>query len=133
VWRTDRSTALKVLADRRKFEREAAVYARLREHGVTEVRGYRVPQLERADPELLALELTIVRPPFVLDFASACLDSAAPEFPPEVMAEWVVEKREEFGANWPQALAVLAGLRHLGIYMTDVHPGNIQFSPDSSG
>lgn len=126
MWRTDRDTALKVLTDRHKFEREAAVYGRLREKGVMEVRGHRVPQQEGADAELLTLELTIVRPPFVLDFASAYLDSSAPEFPPDVMAEWVQEKREEFGADWASTLSVLAGLRQIGVHMTDVHPGNIR-------
>lgn len=130
VWETDRATALKVFRHADPFRREAAVYARMAERGVLDVNGHRVPQVERVDDGLLAIEMTIVQPPFVLDFASAYLDHAAPEFPEDVMEEWRVRKREEFGSNWPRAEGVLAELRRLGIHMTDVHPGNIQFGDD---
>jgi len=82
------------------------------------------------DEALLAVEMTIVQPPFVLDFASAYLDEAAPEFPEDVMEEWLASKKEEFGSNWARAAGVLAALRRLGIHMTDVHPGNIKFGDD---
>ena len=72
--------------------------------------------------------MTIVQPPFVLDFASAYLDDAAPVFPEYVMTEWLAQKQEEFGPHWLHAAVVLAGLRKHGIHMTDVHPGNITFA-----
>lgn len=112
------------------FRREAAAYARLAERGVLDVRGHQVPQVERVDVELLAIEMTIVQPPFVLDFASAYLDRAVEEFPEDVMDEWMTRKREDFGSNWPRAVSVLIALRHIGIHMTDVHPGNIRFGDD---
>ncbi len=130
VWETDRQTALKVFRHADPIRREVAAYARLAERGVLDVNGHRVPQVERVDDGLLAIEMTIVQPPFVLDFASAYLDHAAPEFPEEVMEESRTRKSEEFGSNWPRAAGVLAALRRLGIDMTDVHPGNIGFGDD---
>jgi hypothetical protein len=40
--------------------------------------------------------MTIVEPPFLLDFGGADLDHRV-DFPEEVMIEWHEEKREEFG------------------------------------
>ncbi len=127
VWSTNRQTAVKVFGREEPFRREAAAYGRLAERGVLDVHGHAVPQVERVDKNLLVIEMTIVMPPFVLDFASAFLDDEAPIFPDDVLAEWVDDKREEFGTNWPKASAVLAALRGLGIQLTDVHPGNIGF------
>ena len=60
---------------------------------VTTVRGFNVPELIAFDDELLVLEMTIVRRPFVLDFASAYLDSdKRPEFPDDTWATWEEEK-----------------------------------------
>jgi len=43
------------------------------------------------------------------------------------MAEWLIEKEEQFGPRWKDASAILRGLEHYGIYMADVNPGNISF------
>lgn len=101
------------------------MYFRLSEHNVDSVHGFRVPQLLDLDDELGVIEMTIVRPPFVLDFATAALDSP-PDFPEEVLADWYAEKREQFGEDWPKAAAVVRALERLGIFMLDVHPGNIR-------
>lgn len=73
--------------------------------------------------------MTIVKPPFLLDFASAFLD-APPDFSDEIFEEWREEKLELFGEErWHEVLALLATLRHrYGIYLLDVNPGNIKFS-----
>lgn len=70
--------------------------------------------------------MTIVRPPFVLDFAGAYLDRA-PDYPDEVMEEWLAEKVEQFGERWPEVRRVVAAFRQWGIYLADVKPGNIEF------
>jgi hypothetical protein len=46
------------------------------------------------------VEMEIVQPPFVLDFAGAYLDRR-PDFPEDVYAEWQAEKAEQFGDDWP--------------------------------
>src|SRR5438128_8042644 len=66
--------AIKVLRWNEAYEREKKVYERLRELGVKIVLGLNVPQLLGCEDDLRMLELTIVKRPFVLDFAGAYLD-----------------------------------------------------------
>ena len=68
---SDQGRAVKFLNDRPRYARELEVYQVLRGLGITSVAGHAVPELIRFDDELLAIEMTIVRPPFVLDFAAA--------------------------------------------------------------
>jgi hypothetical protein len=56
------------------YQRERDVYLRLRKHDVAAVRGCHVPELIDYDDELWCLEMTVVKRPFVLDFAGAYLD-----------------------------------------------------------
>src|SRR5262245_8833723 len=74
------------------YVRERNVYLRLRESAVTRIAGLHVPQLLRWDDEWLALEITIVKPPFLLDFASGYLD-IAPTFSDEVWEDWEIKNR----------------------------------------
>lgn len=74
VWSTSRATAIKVFLTREPFERELAAYHRLAEHGIRAIHGHNVPELHDVDDNFLVIEMTIVRRPFVLDFASAHLD-----------------------------------------------------------
>jgi hypothetical protein len=108
------------------FLRELAAYERLKDAGVSEILGFHVPELIRADSELQVIEMTIVTRPFVLDFAGAYLD-APPEFSDEVWAEWEVEKREQFGARWTTVQSLLGALEELDIHLIDVTPNNIAF------
>ena len=108
------------------YVRERDVYQRLRQAGVSEVLGFRVPDLVRFDDELRVIEMNIVAPPFVLDFAGARLDFP-PEFPDEVWEQWEAEKIEQFGPRWPEVRAVLGALEDLDIYVLDVSPRNIMF------
>ena len=80
----------------------------------------------RCNDDFLALEMTIVMPPFVLDFAGAYLDFP-PEFSDEIWAEWEDKNREQFGDDWPMAQTILSELRDLGIHMHDPSPNNIRF------
>jgi hypothetical protein len=78
--------------------------------------------------DLLAIEMTMATPPFVLDFASAYPVHEAPDFPPEIMDEWIEHKREQFGRNWPRVALILREFeRDFGLRLLDVHPGNIRF------
>jgi hypothetical protein len=119
-------TAIKAHKDSEVYVLEREVYQRLGEAGITEIMGFRVPELIRYDDELRIIEMTIVTPPFVLDFAGARLD-IPPDFPEEVWAQWETEKQEQFGTRWPEVCAVLDALKELGIYVLDVRPGNIMF------
>ena len=118
--------AVKFHGEVQPFHREVAAYARLAEHGILDILGFHVPQVLKVDDDFLAIEMTIVARPFVLDFAAAYLDRA-PKFSAEIMVEWEAEKREQFGNRWPTVQRILAELRLLGIHQTDVSPGNVGF------
>ena len=78
--------------------RERRVYERLREAHVLRISGFHVPQLVRFNDELMAIEMTIVTPPFVLDFAGAYLNSP-PAFSDQIWADWEAAKREQLGIS----------------------------------
>ncbi len=119
--------AVKIHRSQDAFDRELSIYRRLAEHEVVELRGFNVPQLLGWDDECLAIEMSIVARPFVLDFGGAWLDEE-PEFSPEQWSYWEDEKSEQFGLRrWLEVLAVLALLRAHGIFMHDVTPTNIAF------
>lgn len=127
VWSTSRATAIKVFLTADLFTRELAAYRRLAEHDVRVLCGHNVPEIHDVEDSCLALEMTTVRPPFLLDFASARLDEP-PDFGQEVMDQWLEEKQDQFGDQWPRVVALLAALERMGIYLLDVHPGNIAFA-----
>jgi hypothetical protein len=118
--------ALKLHRFEEPYARERDVYARLMEAKVREISGLRVPQLLRWDDDELTLEMTVVKPPFLLDFASGYLDFA-PTFPDEVWEDWELRNAEQFGDDWTRAKSVLADLREYGIHMLDPSPNNICF------
>jgi hypothetical protein len=124
--RNTMATALKVLSDPGPYRRERDIYERLKEARVTKVLGFHVPQLLSYDDSLLAVEMTVVAPPYVLDFAGAYLDFP-PSFSEEVWAEWEVKNQEQFGEDWAQAKAILRELEELRVFMLDPSPSNIRF------
>jgi hypothetical protein len=113
------------------YQRERDIYLRLKNKGIKEIRGCAVPKIIEYDDRLWIIEMTLVSPPYVLDFAGAYLDQA-PEFSEEVLADWRADKQEQFGKRWPEVLAILASLESHGIYMEDVSPSNISLGPLNS-
>src|SRR5713101_3514145 len=77
------NVAIKALRWDELYQREKQVYERLREFEVNAALGFNVPQLLGYHDDLRVLEMTIVKRPFVLDFAGAYLD-VRPAFPQEV-------------------------------------------------
>jgi hypothetical protein len=73
--------------------------------------------------------MSIVSPPFILDFAGAYLDKRPP-FDAEQLAEWDRDKMEQFEGRWREVRSALAHLQGCGIYLNDVKPGNVEFSAD---
>jgi len=108
------------------YRREKQTYQRLESLCVTTVLGFNVPQLLRFDDELRVLEMTIVKRPFILDFAGAYLDRR-PEFSPDVWVQWEVEKREQFEGHWPTVEKILSEFEAMGVYLLDASPANISF------
>ena len=122
--------AVKIHCSEEAYLREKWAYQRLSIKRIKTVEGFNVPQLIDFDDALLALEMTIVKRPFVVDFAAAYLDRR-PDFPEEVWAGWEEEKREQFEARWPLVQNILAAFELLGIYLTDISPANIGFLDDA--
>lgn len=92
VFQTSAATAIKIFNRAETFVRERDCYLRLTETSVRKIMGFAVPQLINANEQLLVVEISIVRPPFLLDFASAYLDDP-PEFPEDVLEEWRIQKQ----------------------------------------
>ena len=85
-----------------------------------------VPQLIDYEDELLAIEMTIVSPPFCLDFGGAYLDRP-PDYSAEVWEDWRRMKSEAFENDWPTVENILAEFKTFGIFIADLNPGNIKF------
>lgn len=120
----DRS-AIKFHEHSEPYHREKSIYQRLADQEVTEIEEFHVPQLLGFDDVFLAIEMTIVKAPFVLDFAGAYLEP--PEFPDSVTAEWEKEKQEQFGARWNSVEKLIQAFQDLNIYLLDVSPSNVAF------
>ncbi len=124
VFSTDVDTAIKVFEYEKLYQRERDVYLRLQEHQLCEVCGCRIPRLIDFDDDLAIVEMAIVQPPFVLDFASAYLDHPH-EYPEDVYQAWYEEKEEQYEDDWPLVQSIMATLSGYGIHLADVKPGNI--------
>ncbi len=85
------ATALKIHERALPYQRERDVYFRLRDLQISEIEGHHVPILVDHDDDLLAIEMSIVVRPFVLDFGGAYLD-IPPDYGPEVIEQWTREK-----------------------------------------
>ena len=130
VYRSSRNTAIKVHYYKDRYNRELNAYARLWADRVETVAGFRVPRLLRYDQTRRILELTIVSPPFVVDFAHTYIDEM-PAVLTDRWDEWEAEQKEQFGTRWPAAARVFRALseRH-GIYYLDLRPQNVIFRED---
>lgn len=128
VWRTSRPSALKICERTANFADEVEAYRRLRDHRVRRIHEFAVPWLIEADAAFLAIEMSIVSQPFVVDFGKVYFDAPPPYWDDaEVMSHWHAEGQETFGPRWPKVLAVIAALQRYGIWYVDPKPGNIMF------
>jgi hypothetical protein len=123
VFATSRATAVKALKYRRLYCQERDVYRRLQERAIRQIAGFEIPSLIDFSDDFSVIEMTIVTAPYILDFAGASLDQSRP-YPEDVVREWLDEKQEQFGADWPLVRRAIHGFEALGIYLKDVHPGN---------
>lgn len=128
VCSTTLPSAIKAFKEAEHFWREVAVYKRIKENGITSACGFSVPKPLQYHPDSLVIEMEIVRPPFVLDFASAGLDHPLFLHSPEILEEWEEGRKEVFGDQWPLVRRVMSYFKSHGIYLSDVKPGNIMFA-----
>jgi hypothetical protein len=124
VFATNRKTAIKALKWQELYQHERDIYLRLRQYGIKNMAGCHIPQLILFDDELWTIEMTIVSPPYVLDFAGARLDQPT-EYPPNIYRRWIREKRSQFGSKWKYVPRIVTALQRIGVYLSDLNPGNI--------
>jgi hypothetical protein len=131
VYSTVSKSAIKAFRHRELYENELKVYLRLRDHAVKAAHEFAVPRLISWNDEFLVIEMTIVSPPFILDFAGAYLDKRPP-FDDEQLQEWEEQKMEQFEDRWPIVRSALSFFKGHGIYLNDVKPGNVTFGDEDS-
>lgn len=130
VWESNRQTAIKVIHRQQNYIAELECYQRFAAHGVDALKGFAVPRLVGHDDELSIVEMEIVSPPYIIDFAKCRFDTPF-DFSPEVMADWNEAGIEIFEDRWRQVKSLLRALEQYGIYYLDAKPGNITFAPDT--
>ncbi|MBL8813988.1 MAG: hypothetical protein JNM43_27715 [Planctomycetaceae bacterium] len=130
VYSTKQSSAVKAHSKKETFEKEQRVYQALAEHPEYDFAGFSVPRMLECHPELWIIEMQLVVPPFVVDFTGATIgkqSSAFLDMSEEDYTEWRNEKIEAYGeSDWEQVEIVIRCFRRIGIYLNDVHKGNIR-------
>ena len=122
-------SALKVHSRYEAYIRERNVYKRLLEHNIREVRDLTVPQLRNYDDTLLTIEMTFVKPPFILDFGGAYLDGDPEHAQVQDYGAREAKGQEEFEERWGEVNSIRAEFEYrFGIHIVDINPGNIRFT-----
>jgi hypothetical protein len=125
VWENDRNSAIKVLYREDSYFNELICYERLQERNIKTVRGCSVPKVVDFDDDLQVFEMTIVAPPYVLDFGKCKVDYRH-DHTEDAMA-WLEEKITDCWEE-DEAVVVRSIVRVLaayGIYYPDPNRGNI--------
>ena len=128
VWESNQQTAIKALERRDSYFRERDAYLRLQDQTIVDIQGFAVPLLVDFDDTKQIVEMTVVFPPCILDFAKAYVDSP-PDFSEEVLWDWYEGTADLFDGDWDTVQSLLAELRRVGIFYFDAKPGNIRFLP----
>jgi hypothetical protein len=128
VWRTSRDTALKIHGQFESYRAERNAYIRFRDLDIDEIGGLAVPSLRAFDDELFAIEMGIVAPPFIVDFASAFLDT-----PPDFIEDEGHALHDMIRARFDERADEVIGLYEdlvasAAVYLSDFHRHNIKFA-----
>jgi hypothetical protein len=129
----DLRAAFKVHRSAEGFATETAAYRRLAAAGALSLHGLVIPQMISNQPELRLLQLDIVAPPFLLDFAG--VHFSPPDYSVDVMNLWRADIDRQFGLDAWLVHLVHDSLAKLGIYYMDIRPSNINLKghPQSTG
>ena len=127
VYKSSGRSAVKLVSNAEVYRKELAAYQLLRERRVEAVNQFEVPRLVSFHDDLQAIEMTLVKPPYIVDFASAILDEDWREDDQlqEQLHERVFELFDDRAADVLAALERLATLH--GVHLLDAHPANITF------
>jgi hypothetical protein len=129
VLRTSRQSAIKIFKTVELYRSELRTYQLLDDLAIRVIERFNVPRLMGFDQRALLIEMTIVSPPYMLDFAS-CVDEVELEFlgfSEEVWAERELHWSETFGQDWPNIQAARTTFSRLtGLIYLDPSLNNIR-------
>ena len=88
--------------------------------------------LESSDDDLQIIEMTIVQPPYLLDFGKVYLDAPPPYWSDaQFQTNRHEDGRENFGIEkWKTVLRAMSELIGMGIYDVDPRPANFCFGDE---
>jgi hypothetical protein len=132
VWRSTRPSAIKVVLNARNYRDELESYQRLKAANIHNLRGFDIPRLVGWDDSLQVIEMSIVTPPYLLDFGKVYFDGPPTGvYDRDRMKMAEAEAKANFGSQWPAVARVLYALQaKVGIWYVDPKPANIDCGVD---
>ena len=123
VWGTAFDTAIKAFDREKNFNLELKAYEILQFNNTSEIKPFNVPRLIGYDEDLLVIEISIVSPPYLLDFGKVYFQK--PDYPSDAIREYEERIEDHFGKNIIHVRAALYELELMGIYYADANSRNI--------
>lgn len=123
--------AVKFSVGEEVFRRELRAYQILRQRDINEINGFQIPRLLAHDESLRVIEMTIVRPPFLLDFAAAYTfaENDRFDFPADVIEEREAHWADIFGDRWGVVQDLCRAFeRDTGLVLLDLSLNNVKFA-----
>jgi hypothetical protein len=132
VWRSTRPSAIKIVLNARNYRDELQSYQRLKDADIHILCGFDIPRLFGWDDSLQVIEMSIVTPPYLLDFGKVYFDGPPTDvYDRERMKIGETEGKANFGSNWPAVSQLLYALQEkVGIWYVDPKPANIDCGID---
>ena len=130
VYSVSGPSVVKVHKDLHRFNNELNAYLRLRKHNVNSVGMFHIPELRSHDTRHLIIEISVVKPPYLIDFGKSHLDEV-PDYDDEAWTMWWERVEQVFGDNTAVASQIFYQMvRKYGIYHLDLNPYNLNFGDD---
>jgi len=132
VWRSTRPSAVKVVLNAKNYQDELESYKRLKAANIHRLCGFDIPRLFGWDDALQVIDMSIVQPPYLLDFGKVYFDGPPTDvYDRNRIKLGQAEAKANFGSNWPAVSQVLYALQEkVGIWYVDPKPANIDCGID---
>jgi hypothetical protein len=121
----DTRTVVKIHHYEEGFDRELAVYRKLRKLRITNLLDLSVPKLRAHRKVLRVIQMDFVNAPYLLDFAGVMYTPPETEWDEDAIANWHADIRFRFGPNAHIAYRVHHALTRHGLYYMDLRPSNL--------
>lgn len=90
---------------------------------------FEIPVFHACDTRLLIIEMSVVRPPYLIDFGKATVDDDQ-GWSGEQMSMWWDKVNDVFEHDAAIASSIFTQLRDkAGVYQWDLNPANLNFGP----